>query len=79
MRFVEGESYVIQPVQSPRQAVQQLRIVKSPKEIEAMRKTAEIGSKGQLISKCPVGVFKPTKEPIFFLKDFCLSHQKEIE
>jgi len=45
MRFVEGESYVIQPVQSPRQAVQQLRIVKSPKEIEAMRKTAEIGSK----------------------------------
>ena len=45
MRFVEGESYVIQPVQSPRQAVQQLRIVKSPKEIDAMRKTAEIGSK----------------------------------
>ena len=70
MRFVEGESYVIQPVQSPRQAVQQLRIVKSPKEIEAMRKTAEIGSKGQLISKCPFGVFKSTKKPTKFFPGF---------
>ena len=46
MRFVEGESYVIQPVQSPRQAVQQLRIVKSPKEIEAMRSQRQLLATG---------------------------------
>ena len=44
MRFVEGSNVVAQPVQSPRQAVQQLRLIKGPKEIEAMRKTAHIGA-----------------------------------
>lgn len=47
MRFVEGSNVVAQPavhVQSPRQAVQQLRLIKSPREIEAMRKTAHIGA-----------------------------------
>ena len=31
-------------------------------------------AKGQLISKCPFGVFKPPKKPMKFFKDFCPSH-----
>lgn len=44
MRFVEGSNVVAQPVQSPRQAVQELRLFKSPKEVEIMRKTCFIGA-----------------------------------
>ena len=28
-------------------------------------------AKGQLISKCPFGVFKSPKKPTIFFKDFC--------
>ena len=44
MRFVEGTNVVNQPVQSPRQAVHQLRLIKGPREIDAMRRTAQIAS-----------------------------------
>ena len=43
MRFVEGVARPV-PVQSPRQAVQQLRLIKSPGEIKAMRRSAQIGA-----------------------------------
>ena len=33
----------------------------------------EVTAKGQLISKCPFGVFKSTKKPMIFFKDFCPS------
>ena len=44
MRFVEGSNVVNQPVQSPKQAVHQLQLIKSPREIQAMRQTCKIGA-----------------------------------
>ena len=31
----------------------------------------KVDTKGQIISKCPIGDFKPTKKPTSFCKDFC--------
>ena len=42
MRLIEGSP--IQPVQSPRMAVQRQRLLKSPQEIAAMRKAAQISA-----------------------------------
>ena len=44
MRLIEGSQFVNQPVQSPRMAVQRQRLIKSPKEIEAMRKACQISA-----------------------------------
>ena len=44
MRLIEGSQFVNQPVQSPRMAVQRQRLIKSPKEIVAMRKACQISA-----------------------------------
>jgi len=44
MRLIEGSQMAIQPVQSPRMAVQRQRLLKSRQEIEAMSKAAQISA-----------------------------------
>ena len=45
-----------------------------PKSVEI-----EEYAKGQLISKCPFGVFKSAKKTTKFFKDFCPSLLKDVE
>ena len=44
MRLIEGSQMAIQPVQSPRMAIQRQRLFKSRQEIEAMSKAAQISA-----------------------------------
>ena len=38
-----------------------------------------LSPQGQLITKCPFGVFISTKKPRNFFKDFCTSLKKEVK